>query len=548
MAENFDLIFGQNASQQYAWNDADYQNGWGTIGNIPPTAAQFDALQRRNDTKAQELNSRLVNVEQSIAGGGSQKREPDTEYTVGTILIYDDLPMDWVLECIVGGISSANDITIPSPRVEGARILDGTVTWALRKIATYGGVGYRQSSTACPIGSIAFSTSLPAGWYLECTTPGTTPASDLVITSPTVGATVTDGTVVWTVRKIADTTEATTTTKGLMSAADKTKLNGIANNANNYSLPAATGSTRGGVTVGSNISLSGDKISLTSGNVTNALGYTPPSTTGANASGSWNINAATATNADNATHASSADSATNADKVDGVHAASLFYNKGNWDGDANNWATIGAYQVNGTLVSGANGWGQVISSSTDNARFQLYAAHKFNYKDGRLHYRTGWGDVPEPWNTILDSENYNLFVPTKTGEGASGTWGINISGDADKLDGYHASDIINKISAANTGGIVAASLTANGYVKFANGLILQWGVGSGDSSGISATFPIQFPNKCVFGTSEYYLPDSRGHDYWQATSQISDMSTTGCKLGGYNASSGTKIAYMVIGY
>jgi microcystin-dependent protein len=202
MAENFNLIFGQNASQQYAWNDVDYQNGWETIGNIPPTAAQFDALQRRADTKAQELNSRLVNVEQSIAGGGSQKREPDTEYTVGTILTYDDLPMDWVLECIVGGISSANDITIPSPRVEGARILDGTVTWALRKIATYGGVGYRQSSTACPTGSIAYSTSLPAGWYLECTTPGTTSASDLVITSPSVGDTVTDGTVVWTIDKI----------------------------------------------------------------------------------------------------------------------------------------------------------------------------------------------------------------------------------------------------------------------------------------------------------------------------------------------------------
>ena len=71
---------------------------------------------------------------------------------------------------------------------------------------------------------------------------------------------------------------ATQSANGLMSAADKNKLDGVANNANNYSLPAATGSVRGGVTVGSNISLSGDKISLTKGNVTNALGYTPPTT------------------------------------------------------------------------------------------------------------------------------------------------------------------------------------------------------------------------------------------------------------------------------
>lgn len=207
MAENFDLIFGQNASQQFTWNDTDYQNGWETIGNIPPTAAQFDALQRRNDTKTQELNTRLTTVEQSIAGGEGQKREPDTEYTVGTIKTYDDVPFNWVLECIVGGTSGSVDITIPSPIVEGARIIDGTVTWALRKIATYGGVGYRQSYTACAIGSMAFSTALPAGWYLECTTGGTTSASDLVITSPAIGNTVTDGTVVWTIREMASTAD-----------------------------------------------------------------------------------------------------------------------------------------------------------------------------------------------------------------------------------------------------------------------------------------------------------------------------------------------------
>ena len=49
-----------------------------------------------------------------------------------------------------------------------------------------------------------------------------------------------------------DTTysNATTSAAGLMSAADKTKLNGIANNANNYSLPLAASGTRGGVQLG----------------------------------------------------------------------------------------------------------------------------------------------------------------------------------------------------------------------------------------------------------------------------------------------------------
>lgn len=132
--------------------------------------------------------------------------------------------------------------------------------------------------------------------------------------------------------------------------------------------------------------------------------------------------------------AGNADSATNADTVDGVHAGSMFYNKGNWAAD--NWATMGAYQVNNvSITGGAYGWGQVISSSTNDARFQLYATHQYG-GDGRLHYRTGWdSDKTQPWNTILDSENYNKFVPTKTGTGASGTWGINISGNAAGLSG-----------------------------------------------------------------------------------------------------------------
>lgn len=72
---------------------------------------------------------------------------------------------------------------------------------------------------------------------------------------------------------------ATTTANGLMASADKTKLDGIAAGANNYTLPTATASVLGGVKVGSNITNTAGTISLTKANVTNALGYTPPSST-----------------------------------------------------------------------------------------------------------------------------------------------------------------------------------------------------------------------------------------------------------------------------
>ena len=69
---------------------------------------------------------------------------------------------------------------------------------------------------------------------------------------------------------------ATQSAAGFMSAADKKKLDGIAEGANKYSLPTATNSVLGGVKTGANITNSGGVLSVTAANVTNALGYTPP--------------------------------------------------------------------------------------------------------------------------------------------------------------------------------------------------------------------------------------------------------------------------------
>ena len=73
---------------------------------------------------------------------------------------------------------------------------------------------------------------------------------------------------------------ATSDVNGLMTSTDKTKLDGIAENANNYSLPSATDATLGGVRVGSNITNTDGTLSLTKKNITDALGYTPGTSTG----------------------------------------------------------------------------------------------------------------------------------------------------------------------------------------------------------------------------------------------------------------------------
>ena len=248
MAENYDLIFGQSASQQYAWSDSDYQNGWQTVGNTPPTAEQFDALQRKSDTKAKDLNNRLSPLETKAEADG---RQAATSYASGAMLTVDGLPNGWLLECITPGISGTDAITLPSNLIDGLTIIDGNVTWALRKVATNGGIGYRQPSTAYAAGNIAYHASLPTGCYLECTTGGTTSSGDLAVISPNIGRTVSDGTAQWQIRK------------GVTLP---------------YELPEYMET------------LLGDKGAETARATLGA-----PSTTGANASGNWNINAATAT-------------------------------------------------------------------------------------------------------------------------------------------------------------------------------------------------------------------------------------------------------------
>ena len=248
MAENYDLIFGQSASSQYTWSDSDYQNGWQTVGSTPPTAEQFDALQRKSDTKAKDLNDRLEPLETKAEADG---RQAATSYTSGAMLTVDGLPNGWLLECIAPGISGTDAITLPDTLIDGLTIIDGNVTWALRKVATNGGLGYRQPSTAYAVGNIACHASLPTGYYLECTTGGTTSSGDLTISSPSIGGTVSDGTVQWQIRK------------GVTLP---------------YELPEYMET------------LLDDKDAETARATLGA-----PSMTGANASGSWNINAATAT-------------------------------------------------------------------------------------------------------------------------------------------------------------------------------------------------------------------------------------------------------------
>lgn len=88
---------------------------------------------------------------------------------------------------VIGGVKSSTtdgDVTVNN---------DGTMT--------INPVGYRKASTAYEVGDIAYHSALPTGYYLECTTAGTSGSSALTISTTTLGTTVSDGTLTWEINR-----------------------------------------------------------------------------------------------------------------------------------------------------------------------------------------------------------------------------------------------------------------------------------------------------------------------------------------------------------
>jgi microcystin-dependent protein len=88
-------------------------------------------------------------------------RQKSTVYTAGDLRCTESLPYGWYLECTVAGTTDSGDITLPSPVVENAIVVDGTVTWKIRKIGSGGGEAIGV------IKAFAGNGDIPAG-YLLC--------------------------------------------------------------------------------------------------------------------------------------------------------------------------------------------------------------------------------------------------------------------------------------------------------------------------------------------------------------------------------------------
>jgi hypothetical protein len=72
------------------------------------------------------------------------------------------------------------------------------------------------------------------------------------------------------------------------------------------------------------------------------------------------------------------------------------------------------------------------------------------------------------WNEVIHSSNYNGYSPTLTGGNASGTWGISITGNADTVDGYHASYFATASTAPVINAQYNATISTDGWYTIAS--------------------------------------------------------------------------------
>lgn len=101
-----------------------------------------------------------------------------------------------------------------------------------------------------------------------------------------------------------------------------------------------------------------------------------------------------------------------------------------YEGFTLNADTMTSNSTGFTYASGAPYTGPVARFSTGGG-YDLWL--NATYSGGNeLAFRTRNGDTAtlNPWRTILHTGNYTSYAPSLTGSGASGTWGINITGNA----------------------------------------------------------------------------------------------------------------------
>ena len=123
---------------------------------------------------------------------------------------------------------------------------------------------------------------------------------------------------------------------------------------------------------------------------------------------------------------------------------------------------------NYSYVVGLRGWAD---SSGGNS-------HEFAFNNSGINHRSGattsWG----AWEKLVTSANYTDYTVTKTGSGASGTWGISISGTAAKATADASGNTITSTYVKKAGDTMTGALVveaSNSYSSYNEGIRINAG-------------------------------------------------------------------------
>ena len=219
-----------------------------------------------------------------------------------------------------------------------------------------------------------------------------------------------------------------------------------------------------------------------------------PTKTGGGASGTWGINISG--------NATSATKATN--DQNGMNISTGFLNRNRGDIPSKNFDNAyieGLYNFGNSETNRPCDFGRLLTlnngyNSTGSWIWQLALPTRNN--NLRLRTRTN-GEAWLGWRTIPFTDS-----PAFSGSPTAPTPGTSDNGTRIATTAFVQS-LINSLKGSIGGAIVASNLAQNGYVKFSNGLILQWGSGEGNF-----TFPISFTQTCF---SVFLTRNRGGYEY-----------------------------------
>ena len=137
---------------------------------------------------------------------------------------------------------------------------------------------------------------------------------------------------------------------------------------------------------------------------------------------------------------------------------------------------------------------------------ECYRYQKMITTDNLIYYRTYNSTSWSAWSTNIDSTNYTSYAPTKTGTGASGTWGISVTGNAATATKLATARSINGTNFDGSGNITTATWGTTRTVTVGN--TSKSVNGSGNVSWSLAEIGIHL------STTEPAASDGKNGDIW----------------------------------